>query len=181
MPQARSMIGRQDTTPNVQKKLLGLASPLRSSSAPPGLTLANAQFSPAATTGTSQLTMRATFSRATGDQDTLVDVTGTAGAITGAVNVARKQGLKVSRAHLRYLNPFPRNLGEVLARFDKVLLPEMNLGQLALLLRARFLKDVITYSKVEGKPFYRHEILSRIRELLGAGPAPAEQGASHAG
>ena len=92
----------------------------------------------------------------------------TAGAITGAVNVARREGLPVSRAHLRHLNPFPRNLGEVLRRFDKVLLPEMNMGQLALLLRARYLKDVTSYAKVQGKPFYRHELLAKIRELLGA-------------
>jgi 2-oxoglutarate ferredoxin oxidoreductase subunit alpha len=90
----------------------------------------------------------------------------TAGAITGAVNLARKQGLPVSRAHLHHLNPFPRNLGDVLARFDQVLLPEMNLGQLALLLRARYLKDIESFTKVEGKPFFRFEILSRIRATL---------------
>ena len=90
----------------------------------------------------------------------------TAGAITGAVNQARRLGLSVSRAHLRYLNPFPQNLGEVLARFDRVLLPEMNLGQLALLLRARFLKDIITLSKVQGKPFSRQEILEKIQSIL---------------
>ena len=90
----------------------------------------------------------------------------TAGAIHGAVSSARRLGLSVSRAHLRYLNPFPRNLGEVLARFDRVLLPEMNLGQLALLLRARFLKDIITLSKVQGKPFTRQEILDKIQSLL---------------
>ncbi len=94
----------------------------------------------------------------------------TAGAITGAVNLARREGLAVSRAHLRHLNPFPRNLGEVLARFDKVLVPEMNMGQLALLLRARYLKDIVSYSKVQGKPFYRHEVLAKIKELLGEKP-----------
>src|SRR5579864_4900400 len=86
----------------------------------------------------------------------------TAGAITGAVNAARRQGREVSRAHLRYLNPMPANLGEVLARFERVLVPEMNLGQLALLLRARFLKDVISLSKVQGRPFTRSEILDEI-------------------
>lgn len=91
----------------------------------------------------------------------------TAGAITGAVNLARREGLAVSRAHLRYLNPFPANLAEVLSRFDQVLIPEMNLGQLALLIQGRFLKPVISYTKVEGKPFYRHEIRTRIGELLG--------------
>jgi 2-oxoglutarate ferredoxin oxidoreductase subunit alpha len=90
----------------------------------------------------------------------------TAGAIHGAVNSARRLGLSVSRAHLRYLNPFPKNLGEVLARFDKVLAPEMNLGQLALLLRARYLKDVVTFSKVQGRPFARQEILDKIQSIL---------------
>jgi 2-oxoglutarate ferredoxin oxidoreductase subunit alpha len=90
----------------------------------------------------------------------------TAGAIHGAVASARRLGLSVSRAHLRYLNPFPKNLGEVLARFDRVLAPEMNLGQLALLLRARYLKDVITLSKVQGKPFSRQEILDKIQSIL---------------
>jgi 2-oxoglutarate ferredoxin oxidoreductase subunit alpha len=90
----------------------------------------------------------------------------TSGSITGAVNVARQLGLRVSRAHLRHLNPFPANLGEVLSRFEKVLVPEMNLGQLALLLRARYLKDVISYSKVQGQPFHRQEIFQRIQEIL---------------
>jgi 2-oxoglutarate ferredoxin oxidoreductase subunit alpha len=90
----------------------------------------------------------------------------TAGAITGAVNAARRQGREVSRAHLRYLNPMPANLGEVLARFERVLVPELNLGQLALLLRARFLKDVISLSKVQGRPFTRNEILDEIVLLL---------------
>jgi 2-oxoglutarate ferredoxin oxidoreductase subunit alpha len=94
----------------------------------------------------------------------------TAGSITGAVNQARAQGLAVSRAHLRHLNPFPRNLGDVLARFEQVLVPEMNSGQLALLLRARFLKDVVTYSKVQGRPFFRYEILNKIRQMLGEEP-----------
>lgn len=91
----------------------------------------------------------------------------TAGAITGAVNLARKQGYEVSRAHLRHLNPFPANLGEVLAAFDHVVVPEMNCGQLALLLRARYLKDIESYSKVEGKPFFRQEIYDKIRQVLG--------------
>jgi 2-oxoglutarate ferredoxin oxidoreductase subunit alpha len=92
----------------------------------------------------------------------------TAGAITGAVRLARRQGYPVSRAHLRYLNPFPPNLGEVLSRFGKVLVPEMNLGQLALLLRARYLKDVISYPKVQGRPFFRQEIYDKIRSILEA-------------
>lgn len=106
-----------------------------------------------------------------GDQEGELLVLGwgsTAGAITGAVNVARRQGLPVSRAHLRHLNPFPANLDAVVARFAKVLVPEMNLGQLALLVRARTLKDVQSYTKVEGQPFARQEIETKIREILGA-------------
>jgi len=91
----------------------------------------------------------------------------TAGAITGAVNLARRQGLPVSRAHLRHLNPFPANLGEVLARFERVLVPEMNLGQLAFLLQGRFLKPVISFPKVQGKPFFRNEVLEKIQAVLG--------------
>ncbi len=94
----------------------------------------------------------------------------TAGAINGAVNLARSEGFLVSRAHLRHLNPFPSNLDEVLGRFRRVLVPEMNLGQLALLLRARTLKDIESLTKVQGKPFTRGEIYERIRELLGARP-----------
>jgi len=101
----------------------------------------------------------------------------TAGAITGAVNLAREEGLSVSRAHLRHLNPFPKNLGEVLGRFERVLVPEMNTGQLALLLRARFLIDIITFSKVQGRPFFRSEILDKIRELA---CAHGEQESVHA-
>jgi len=90
----------------------------------------------------------------------------TAGAIHGAVSAARKQGLSVSRAHLRYINPFPKNLGDVLARFDKVLVPEMNLGQLSLLLRARYLKDIIGLNKVKGQPFTRQEIQDKIEQIV---------------
>ena len=92
----------------------------------------------------------------------------TLGAITGAVNVARQEGLQVSRAHLRHLNPFPRNLGTLLASFENVLVSEMNLGQLAFLLRAEFLLDIESVTKVQGKPFFRSEILSKIQEMLGA-------------
>jgi 2-oxoglutarate ferredoxin oxidoreductase subunit alpha len=90
----------------------------------------------------------------------------TAGAITGAVEQARREGLPVSRAHLRHLNPFPKNLGAVLARFERVLVPEMNRGQLAFVLRGRFLEDVVSYSKVQGRPFFRDEIYQKIRVLL---------------
>jgi len=91
----------------------------------------------------------------------------TRGAIIGGVNAARRAGIRVSRAHFRWLNPLPSNTGDVLSRFDKVLLPEMNLGQLALLLRARFLKDVISYTKVQGRPFFRQQVFDKIVEVLG--------------
>jgi 2-oxoglutarate ferredoxin oxidoreductase subunit alpha len=82
------------------------------------------------------------------------------------VEQARREGLPVSRAHLRHLNPFPKNLGAVLARFERVLVPEMNRGQLAFVLRGRFLEDVVSYSKVQGRPFFRDEIYQKIRVLL---------------
>lgn len=90
----------------------------------------------------------------------------TGGAINGAVKMARREGYSVSRLHLRWLNPFPKNLGEVLSRYDKILVPEMNLGQLAFLIRGRYLRDVISFPKVQGKPYYRFEILNEIRQVL---------------
>ncbi len=89
----------------------------------------------------------------------------TYGAITSAVGRAREAGHAVSQAHLRYLNPFPANLGDVLSRFEKVLVPEINMGQLALLLQGRYLKKVESQTKVRGLPFGANEILSRIVEL----------------
>ncbi|MCA9506155.1 MAG: 2-oxoacid:acceptor oxidoreductase subunit alpha [Spirochaetaceae bacterium] len=93
---------------------------------------------------------------------------GTKGSITAAVEAAREEGLEVSQIHLRHLNPFPSNLGEVLRRFEKVLLPELSDGHLALLLRARYLVDVQSYSKVEGQPFKVAELVDAIRKLHAA-------------
>jgi 2-oxoglutarate ferredoxin oxidoreductase subunit alpha len=84
------------------------------------------------------------------------------------VEEARRQGLEVSRAHLRYLNPFPKNLGEVLKSFRSVLVPEMNMGQLAFVLRGTYLIDVVSYPKIQGKPFKIAEILGRIKDILEA-------------
>ena len=89
----------------------------------------------------------------------------TYGAITSAVRRARASGHAVSQAHLRYLNPFPRNMGDVLARFERVLLPEINMGQLALLLQGRFLKKIDSQTKVDGLPFGAGGIMDRIVEL----------------
>jgi 2-oxoglutarate/2-oxoacid ferredoxin oxidoreductase subunit alpha len=92
---------------------------------------------------------------------------GTYGAITAAVEECRtKRNLPVSSIHLRYLNPFPKNLGDVLARFEKVLIPELNLGQLALLLRGKFLIPARSFTKVKGKPFKISEIIDQIEETL---------------
>jgi 2-oxoglutarate ferredoxin oxidoreductase subunit alpha len=74
-------------------------------------------------------------------------------------------GLSVAHAHLRYLNPLPRDLGEILDRYEKVLVPELNMGQLSLVLRAKYLKDVVGLNKVKGKPFTIGEVVHRIREL----------------
>ena len=90
----------------------------------------------------------------------------TYGSIGAAVRRVRGAGHPVARAHLRHLNPFPPNLGEVLRRYDKVLLPEINLGQLALLLRGRFLVDVISYNRVRGLPFRAAELAGVIEDVI---------------
>jgi 2-oxoglutarate ferredoxin oxidoreductase subunit alpha len=88
------------------------------------------------------------------------------GAISGAVDRVRARGRKVAQIHLMHLNPFPPNLGEVLARYPKVLVPEMNLGQLSRLLRAEFLVDARSVSKVKGVPFTAGELETEILEAL---------------
>ncbi|HEB89794.1 MAG TPA: 2-oxoacid:acceptor oxidoreductase subunit alpha [Deltaproteobacteria bacterium] len=93
---------------------------------------------------------------------------GTRGSITAATEVVRNEGLAVSQIHLRHLNPFPRNLGDILARFDKILLPELSDGHLALLLRAKYLVDVRSLAKVEGQPFKISELTDAIHELHSA-------------
>jgi 2-oxoglutarate/2-oxoacid ferredoxin oxidoreductase subunit alpha len=90
----------------------------------------------------------------------------TFGSIGAAARQVRQEGGAVAQAHLRHLNPFPSNLGEVLRRYDKVLVPEINLGQLALLLRGRFLVDVISYNRVRGLPFQVAELASVIQDVI---------------
>jgi len=90
----------------------------------------------------------------------------TYGSIGAAVRQVRRAGHAVAQAHLRHLNPFPANLGDVLRRYDKVLVPEINLGQLALLLRGRFLVDVISYNRVRGLPFRAAELAEAIEEVI---------------
>jgi 2-oxoglutarate ferredoxin oxidoreductase subunit alpha len=93
----------------------------------------------------------------------------TYGSIGAAVRRARRAGRDVAQAHLRHMNPFPANLGEVLRRYDKVLVPEINLGQLALLLRGKYLVDVISYNRVRGLPFRAAELAEAIEEVLAHG------------
>jgi 2-oxoglutarate ferredoxin oxidoreductase subunit alpha len=93
---------------------------------------------------------------------------GTYGAIVSAVQRAQHKGYSVAQAHLRYLNPMPRNTGEVLKRYRKVLVPELNAGQLRLLLRGEFLVDAIGLNKVQGRPFLVSEIEEKIEQLLSA-------------
>ena len=80
----------------------------------------------------------------------------------------RARGHKVARAHLVHLNPFPRNLGEVLRRYPQVLVPEMNLGQLSKLVRAEYLVDAHSVTKVQGVPFTAGELEAAILKELGA-------------
>ena len=93
---------------------------------------------------------------------------GTKGSITAAVEQARKDGLDVSQVHLRHLNPFPNDLGDVLKSFKKVLLPELSDGHLALLLRAKYLVDIQMLNKIEGQPFKIIELTDAITKLYKA-------------
>jgi 2-oxoglutarate ferredoxin oxidoreductase subunit alpha len=121
----------------------------------------------------------------TGDAEILVIGWGSSfGPITAGARLARGTGVRVATAHLRHLNPLPANTGDVLRRYRRVLLPEMNLGQLALLLRGRFLVDVVSYNRVRGLPFSSAELAEAITQLAGeaafsadplhAGPLHAE-------
>jgi 2-oxoglutarate ferredoxin oxidoreductase subunit alpha len=91
----------------------------------------------------------------------------TYGSIGAAVRRVRHAGAVVAQAHLRHLSPFPSNLGEVLRQYDKVLVPEINLGQLALLLRGHYLVDVISYNRVSGLPFRAAELAGVIHDVIG--------------
>ncbi len=91
----------------------------------------------------------------------------TYGPIGAAIRQVRGAGLTVAQAHLRHLNPFPRDLGDVLKRYDAVMVPEMNLGQLAMLLRAKYLVDVVGYNHVRGLPLRAAELADAITDLIG--------------
>jgi 2-oxoglutarate ferredoxin oxidoreductase subunit alpha len=89
----------------------------------------------------------------------------TYGATTSAVRRAQDAGHHVSHLHLRYLSPLPRNVGEILARYDRILVPEINTGQLAFILQGRFVKSIDRLNKVQGQPFMASEILNKILEI----------------
>jgi 2-oxoglutarate/2-oxoacid ferredoxin oxidoreductase subunit alpha len=91
---------------------------------------------------------------------------GTYGAVRTAVQNCLAEGKSVAHTHLRYMNPFPRNLADIIKGYEKVLIPELNAGQLRLLIRGNFLVDAVGFNKIQGKPFLVNEIVSKIDELL---------------
>jgi 2-oxoglutarate ferredoxin oxidoreductase subunit alpha len=91
---------------------------------------------------------------------------GTFGACRTAVEHLQEQGGAVSHAHLRYLNPFPKNLRDILARFTTVLVPELNTGQLLFILRGKYLVDARGLNKIKGKPFTVSEIVEQMSKYL---------------
>lgn len=90
----------------------------------------------------------------------------TYGPVNAACEEARKLGIDIAHAHLRHVNPFPSNLGEVLKKYEKVIIPEMNLGQLALLVRAKYLVDAISFNQVRGLPFKTQELVDAIKDVV---------------
>ena len=102
------------------------------------------------------------------DGDLLIVAWGsTYGAITAGMKTQRAKGHRIGHVHLRHLNPLPRNLGEVMGRYRQVLVPEMNMGQLVMILRAKYLVDAQGYNKIQGQPFKQSEIEAKIEEVLG--------------
>ena len=91
---------------------------------------------------------------------------GTHGALRSAVETAQEKGMSVSHLHLRHLNPLPRNLGEILVKFQKVMIAELNMGQLAAIIRSKFLVDAVSLNKIQGKPFTITEVFNKITELV---------------
>jgi len=89
------------------------------------------------------------------------------GSVRTATRACREEGLSVAHAHLRWLNPFPKNLGDILQRYKKVLIPELNMGQLSMIIRSKFLVDAVSFNKVQGKPFKVSELTEQIRVHCG--------------
>jgi len=102
------------------------------------------------------------------DGDLLVVSWGsTAGSITAAIKAARAKGRRIGHLHLRYLNPLPANVGDVLKRYKRVLVPELNMGQLLWILRAKYLVDAVGLNKIQGRPFKQAELEQKFDEMLG--------------
>ncbi len=91
---------------------------------------------------------------------------GTYGALKTATLQLIAEGYKVSHVHLRYLNPFPKNLGELMSRFKTVVIPELNNGQLSKIIRDKYFVDAIPYNKIQGQPFMASEVVKKIKEIL---------------
>jgi 2-oxoglutarate ferredoxin oxidoreductase subunit alpha len=91
----------------------------------------------------------------------------TCGSITAALKAQRAKGRKIGHLHLRHLNPLPANLGDVLKRYKRVLVPELNMGQLLWVLRAKYLVDAVGLNKIQGRPFKQAELEQKIEEMLG--------------
>ena len=91
---------------------------------------------------------------------------GVYGSVRSGVKKSQEEGLSVSHIHLRHLNPFPKNLGELLLKFNKILIPELNLGQLLSIIRGKYLVDAVGLNKISGKPFSSEEVLIKIKSLL---------------
>ena len=92
---------------------------------------------------------------------------GTYGACFSAAEHCHAEGLSVGHAHIRWLNPFPRNLADVIGRFKKVLIPELNMGQLRMLIQAKYGVQCEGLNKIKGRPFAISELQDKIRELCG--------------
>jgi 2-oxoglutarate ferredoxin oxidoreductase subunit alpha len=90
----------------------------------------------------------------------------TYGAIKSAVLELQAEGYAVSHAHIRYICPFPKNLGDIIKRFDKVLIPEINNGQLVKIIRDQYLVDAQAYDKIMGIPIYKDELIEVIKKML---------------
>jgi 2-oxoglutarate ferredoxin oxidoreductase subunit alpha len=91
---------------------------------------------------------------------------GTYGALKTATTILRGEGLNVSHAHVRYINPFPKNLGDILKNFKTVVVPELNNGQLVKIIRDKYFVDAIPYNKIQGQPFMSDEVVKKIKEIL---------------
>ena len=92
---------------------------------------------------------------------------GVYGSVKSAVKKSQEEGISVSHVHLKYLNPFPKNLGDILLKFNKILIPELNMGQLRFIIRAKYLVDAIGLNKIAGKPFSSQEVFNKIESITG--------------